>query len=429
LAVLIQGGKLVDPLRNRVEGQDLLIERDRIVKILPPGVFSDAGPRLRRIDARNRLVVPGLVDMHVHLREPGHEHKETIATGSLSGAAGGFTALACMPNTNPVNDRGTVTEFILGRARAANLCRVYPIATITRGQQGETLTDFDELRRAGAVGVSDDGQPVKKRELMRQAMELGSSLGLVVISHCEDLSLSAGGVMHQGAVSSRLGLRGIPAASEEVMIRREISLAQETGCPVHIAHVSAAGSVEWIRRAKEEGIPVTAETAPHYFSLDHRAVEEYNTYAKMNPPLREPEDVEAVKKGLAEGVIDVIATDHAPHSEAEKNVAFEKAPFGIVGLETAVPLTLRLISEGVLTWPEAVRKLSLNPATLLGIEGGVPREGAVADLAILDPEYSYVVKAEEMQSKSKNSPFIGWSMKGIIVMTMVGGQIVWERKL
>jgi len=429
VAVWIQGGKLVDPVRNRVEELDLLIEGEKVMKILPPGVFSDTGPRLKRIDARNRLVVPGLVDMHVHLREPGYEHKETIATGSLSGVAGGFTALACMPNTRPVNDQRTVTEFILARAGEANLCRVYPIAAITLGQKGETLTDFAELRKAGAVGVSDDGQPVKKRELMRQAMELGRSFGLAVISHCEDLNLSAGGVMHEGAVSSRLGLRGIPAASEEVMVRREISLAQETGFPVHIAHVSTAGSVEWIRRAKEEGIPVTAETAPHYFSLDHRAVEEYNTCAKMNPPLREPEDVEAIKKGLAEGVIDVIATDHAPHTREEKNVAFEKAPFGIVGLETAVPLTLRLISEGVLTWPEAIRKLSYAPATLLGVAGGVLSEGAVADLAILDPEVTYVVKTEGMRSKGKNSPFIGWSMKGINVMTMVGGRIVWERKL
>jgi dihydroorotase len=429
VAVLIQGGKLVDPVLNRVEEQDLLIEKERVVKILPPGVFSEAGPLLRKIDARNRLVVPGLVDMHVHLREPGYEHKETIATGSLSGVAGGFCALACMPNTKPVNDRGTVTEFILGRAREANLCRVYPIAAITWGQQGEALTDFAELRRAGAVGVSDDGQPVKKRELMRDAMELARSSGLAVISHCEDLSLSAGGVMHEGSVCSRLGLKGIPAASEEAMVRREISLARETGCPVHIAHVSTAGSVELIRRAKQEGVPVTAETAPHYFSLDHRAVEEYNTYAKMNPPLREPEDVEAIKKGLAEGVIDVIATDHAPHSRAEKNVAFEKAPFGIVGLETAVPLTLRLIQEGILTWPDAVRKLSYLPATLLGVAGGVLREGAVADLAMLDPEHSYVLKAEDMRSKSKNSPFIGWGMKGINVMTMVGGRIVWERNL
>jgi dihydroorotase len=429
VAVLIQGGKLVDPVRECVEEQDLLIEGERIAKILPRGFFSEPGPQLRTIDARNRLVVPGLVDMHVHLREPGYEHKETIATGSLSGVAGGFTALACMPNTKPVNDRVGVTEFILGRAAEANLCRIYPIAAITVGQQGERLTDFDELRKAGAVGVSDDGQPVKQRELMRRAMERGKSSGLAVISHCEDLSLSAGGVMHEGAVSLRLGLRGIPAASEEVMVRREISLAQETGAPVHIAHVSTSGSVESIRRAKGEGIPVTAETAPHYFSLDHRAVVEYNTCAKMNPPLREPEDVEAIKKGLAEGVIDVIATDHAPHSEAEKHVSFEKAPFGIVGLETAVPLTLRLIREGILTWPDAVRKMSYLPATLLGIEGGVLREGSVADLAILDPEYSYVVKAEDMRSKSKNSPFIGWSMKGINVMTMVGGRIVWEREL
>jgi dihydroorotase len=427
VAFLIQGGKLVDPVRNAVEEKDLLIEKDRVVKILPPGAFSDTGPRLKRIDGRNRIVVPGFVDMHVHLREPGFEHKETIATGSLAGVAGGFTALACMPNTMPVNDEPLITEFILARAAEANLCRVYPIAAITRGQKSETLTDFDGLRKAGAVGVSDDGQPVKNRELMRQAMEHGKAFGLAVISHCEVLGLSAGGVMHEGSVSSRLGLRGIPAASEEAMVKREISLAQETGLPVHIAHVSTAGSVEEIRRAKEQGIPVTAETAPHYFSLDHRAVEEYNTCAKMNPPLREPEDVKAIKKGLAEEVIDVIATDHAPHSREEKAMAFEQAPFGIVGLETALPLTLRLILEGILTWPQAVRKLSYAPANLLGVSGGVIKEGASADLSILDPEYSYVVKSEDMKSKSRNSPFIGWSMKGINVMTMVGGRVVWER--
>jgi dihydroorotase len=429
VAILIQGGKVVDPLRNRVEEKDILIEKDRIEKILPPGVFSEPGPGLSIVDARHRMVLPGLVDMHVHLREPGYEHKETIATGSLAGVAGGFTALACMPNTNPVNDRGEVTEFILSRAKEAGLCRVYPIAAITREQRGEILNNFDELRKAGAKGVSDDGRPVEKRELMRQAVKLGKSLGLAVISHCEDLSLSQDGVMHEGDVSQRLGLRGIPAASEEGMVRREVSLARETGFPVHIAHVSTAGSVEWIRRAKEQGIPVTAETAPHYFSLDHRAVVEYNTFAKMNPPLRGPEDVEAIRKGLREGVIDVIATDHAPHSQEEKNVAFEKAPFGIVGLETAVPLTLRLISEGVLTWPEAVRKLSTAPAALLGVAGGALAEGGVADLTVLDPEYSYVVKTENMRSKSKNSPFIGWTMKGINVITMVGGRIVWERKL
>jgi len=429
MGFLIQGGKLVDPVRNVMEEKNLLIEKDRVVKVLPPGAFSETGPRLNRIDAHDRIVVPGFVDMHVHLREPGDEHKETIATGSLAGVAGGFTALACMPNTNPVNDEASVTEFILARAAEANLCRVYPIAAITRRQKGETLNDFNSLRKAGAVGISDDGRPLKNRDLMRQAMEQGKALGLAVISHCEDLGLSAGGVMHEGSVSARLGLRGIPAASEEVMVKREISLARETGVPVHIAHVSTAGSVEEIRRAKEQGIPVTAETAPHYFSLDHQAVEGYNTCAKMNPPLREPGDVKAIKKGLAEGVIDVIATDHAPHSVEEKAVAFDQAPFGIVGLETALPLTLRLIREGILTWPEAVRKLSYTPATLLGIAGGVLKEGAPADLSILDPEYAYVVKSEDMKSKSRNSPFIGWSMKGVNVMTMVGGRIVWERNL
>ncbi len=263
MAILIQGGKVVDPVRNRVEERDLLIEGERIARILPPGGFSEAGPRLRTIDARNRVVAPGLVDMHVHLREPGYEHKETIATGSLSGVAGGFTALACMPNTNPVNDRETVTEFILRRAREANLCRVYPIAAITLGEQGETLTDFDGLRRAGAKGVSDDGRPVEKRELMRKAMELGRSLGLVVISHCEDLSLSAGGVMHEGWTATELGLSGIPSIAEEVMVARDLLLAEYTKTAIHIAHISTRGAIDLVRQAKEKGVLVTAETAPH----------------------------------------------------------------------------------------------------------------------------------------------------------------------
>ena len=382
---------------------------------------------MKIIDASGKVVVPGLVDMHVHLREPGQEHKETILTGSRAGVAGGYTGLACMPNTDPVNDSPWVTELIIERAREAGLLSVYPIAAITAGQRGERLTDFSELREAGAVGVSDDGRPVVDGEVMRAALESAREHGLTLVSHCEDLDLSAGGVMHEGHVSRQMGLKGIPAASEEMMVERDIFLAKRTGCPLHVAHVSTAGSVALIARAKEEGVPVTAETAPHYFTLDHTAVMGYNTNAKMNPPLRSAEDVEAVKKGLSGGVIDAIATDHAPHSPSEKQVDFDKAPFGIIGLETAVPLTLALVRAGVLSLPAAIRTLSLNPATILGVNGGALAQGKPADLAILDPEQEFVLEASHIHSKSKNSPFVGKQLKGQNTLTMRGGHIVWER--
>ena len=427
MIIWIRGGKIVDPARGVVQKRDIIVDRGRITKVLPSGKFKEKGPRLKTINVSGKVIIPGLIDMHTHLREPGHEYKETIATGGKSGVAGGFVGLACMPNTEPVNDSSSVTEFILRQAHKANLVRVYPIAAITKGQQGDTLTEFGDLRQAGGVGVSDDGFPVSNSEVMRRAIEYARCYNLAVISHCEDINLSAGGVMHEGAVSTQIGLRGIPAASEEIIVQREISLARLTGCPIHIAHVSTAGSVELIRRAKDEGVPMTAETAPHYFSLDHRAVMGYNTNAKMNPPLRTPEDVHAIKAGLAEGVLDVIATDHAPQSPLEKDLEFDKAAFGIVGLETALPLTLALVEEGVLSLPEAIKKLSHNPATILGVDGGILKEGALADLAVIDPEQEYVLKEEDIQSKSKNSPLIGQPMKGQNLLTIIGGRIVWKR--
>jgi dihydroorotase len=424
----IKGGTLVDPVEGSVKGRDIIVERGRIKWILPPGEFREGGDRVEVIEASGRTIVPGLIDMHVHLREPGHEYKETIETGSRAGVAGGFTGLACMPNTEPVNDAAAVTRYILRRAREVNLLKVYPIAAITKGQRGKVLTEFGDLRRAGAVGLSDDGFPVSSSEVMRRALEYAEYHGMVVISHCEDLDLSAGGVMHEGDVSVRIGLPGMPAASEEIMIQRDISLARLTGCPVHIAHVSTAGSVELIRRGKEEGIPVTAETAPHYFTLDHRAVIGYNTNAKMNPPLRGPEDVEAIRQGLSEDILDVIATDHAPHSTLEKDLEFDRAAFGVIGLETALPLTLALVREGVLTLQAAVRKLSSNPAGILGLKRGHLTEGAPADLALIDTEVEYVLEADDLHSKSKNSPFIGRSLKGRNILTMIGGRIVWSRE-
>ncbi len=424
----IRGGELVDPLKGTVEKADLVIDGDRIARILPPGVFE--APRdtdLRIIEAAGRVVVPGLIDMHTHLREPGEEYKETIATGTRAAAAGGFCAVACMPNTRPPNDNRSVTEFILEQAERAGFARVYPVAAISVGQKGELLTEFGDLREAGAKALSDDGQPVMDSELMRRALEYARHCGLAVISHCEDLHLSRGGVMHEGEVSTRIGLPGIPAASEEIMVYREIALVRLTGCPVHIAHVSTAGAVELIRRAKEEGLPVTAETAPHYFALDHTAVEGYDTSAKVKPPLRTPGDVAALKQGLAEGVIDVIATDHAPHSPLEKELEFDQAAFGLIGLETALPLTLELVREKTLRLPDAIRKLSSNPAAILGVPGGGLREGEKADLAVIDPDREYVLRPENILSRSKNSPFIGRTLKGCPALTLVGGRIVWQR--
>ena len=423
----VKGGEVVDPRRGTKRALDIVIRKGKIERMLPPGDSSfSSDTDLHIIDASGMMVAPGLIDMHVHLREPGEEYKETIASGSQAAAAGGFTAVACMPNTNPINDSRSVTEFILERARKANLVRVYPVAAISKGLKGESLTEFGDLKNAGAVAVSDDGRPVTNTELMRRAIEYAWFFHLPVISHCEDLDLSNKGVMHEGSISTRLGLRGIPAASEEIMVVREILLAKLTGYQVHISHVSTEGSVKFIKQAKEEGIPVTAETAPHYFSLDHTAVVDFDSNAKMYPPLREPKDVEAIKRGLSEGVIDVIATDHAPHSPLEKDVEFDKAAFGIIGLETALPLTLALVREGVMDLPTAIAKLSCNPASILNIKGGIIEEGKEADLTIIDPNREYVIKRGSFRSKGHNSPFIGFKVKGEAVITMVGGRVVWK---
>lgn len=423
----IKNGQLVDPIKGVMEQLDLVIEDGRIAQQPPRGVFKPEGEQIEVIDAAGKVVVPGLLDMHVHLREPGFEYKETIASGTLAALAGGFTGVACMPNTAPANDCRAVTEFILQKAARAGFARVYPIAAISVGQKGEMLSDFGDLKEGGAVAVSDDGFPVVSSELMRRALEYGRYHGLMVISHSEDLTLSGDGVMHEGFVSTRIGLAGIPDAAEDIMVYREISLARLTGCPVHIAHVSTATSVELIRRAKEENLPVTAETAPHYFSLDHNALRGYDTNAKVNPPLRALKDVEAIKRGLAEGVIDVIASDHAPHSVLEKEVEFDKAAFGLIGLQTTLPLTLGLVREGVLGLPEAIAKLSLRPSRILGLGGGHLEAGSIADLAVIDPDVEYEFKASDVLSKSKNSPFIGRVLKGRSDLTLMGGKVVWRR--
>lgn len=419
--ILIKNGRIIDPANDMDENLDLLVSGGKIARIARPGSISEDGAYL--IDASGRLVVPGLIDMHVHLREPGFEYKETIETGTASAKAGGFASICCMPNTRPVNDNRSVTEFILSQAGKAGSVNVFPVGAITKGSNGEELADIGELYDAGCAAISDDGRPVMNAALMRRAMEYAGIFGMPVISHCEDASLSSKGVMNEGFVATELGLRGIPRAAEEVMVARDVLLAELTGCRLHIAHVSTAGSVRIIREAKQRGVKVTCETCPHYFVLTEEAARGYNTMAKMNPPLRTESDVEAIKSGLKDGTIDVIATDHAPHALDEKAVEFDNAAFGIVGLETAVGLSLRLVREGVLGLPEFVRKLSLNPATILDLNKGTLSVGADADITIIDPEIEWTVEPSQFRSKSRNTPFAGWRLRGKAVQAIVGGRV------
>ena len=421
--LLIKNGRIVDPVNHVDQVADLLIEDGKVMQIAQEIPVT---PDTEAIDAAGQWVVPGFIDVHTHLREPGFEYKETIRTGTLSAAAGGFTTICCMPNTRPVNDSQAVTEFILRKAATEGMVNVLPVGAITKGCQGEEITEMGDLREAGCIAVSDDGRPVMNSAVMRRAMEYARMFRLPVISHCEDISLSEDGVMNEGRVSTELGLRGIPNASEDVMVARDIELAALTGAHVHIAHVSTRGSVELIRRAKERGIGVSAETCPHYLVLTDEAVTGYNTHTKMKPPLRTLKDVEAVRKGLQEGVIDVIATDHAPHAQVEKEMEFDSAPFGITGLETAVPIALQLVDEGVLTLNEMVLKMSGKPAKLLNIDRGHLFIDAVADVTIIDPRATWVVDPAQLKSKGKNTPFEGWKMTGRVTHTIVGGKVVYK---
>jgi dihydroorotase len=418
--LLIKNGQVIDPA-NKVDGKlDILVSDGKIAKLGKPGSISADGAQM--IDATGSLVVPGLIDMHVHLREPGFEYKETIATGTAAAKAGGFTSVCCMPNTNPVNDNRSVYEFILSQAKNAS-ARVHPIGAITKGSRGEELAEMSELHAAGCPAVSDDGRPVMNASVMRRAMEYSKIFDMLLISHCEDTALSDKGVMNEGLVSTELGLRGIPRAAEEVMTGRDIALAELTGARLHIAHVSTTGSVRMVRNAKGRGIKVTAETCPHYFSLTQEAVRGYNTMAKMNPPLRTAEDVAAIKQGLRDGTIDVIATDHAPHAADEKSGEFDYAPFGIVGLETALGLALNLVGEGILSLAEVIRKFSATPAAILKLDKGTLSVGADADITIIDPNKEWTVDASRFRSKSRNTPFNGWKLRGMAVQTIVGGRI------
>ncbi|MCP9465703.1 MAG: dihydroorotase [Nitrospira sp.] len=422
MALLIKGGRVIDPGRYGGEG-DVLIEGNKIVSVdrnlpMPSGCEV--------IDARGLLVLPGFVDLHVHFREPGFEYKETIESGSAAAVAGGFTTVCCMPNTNPVNDNQAVTEFILERGRAAGLANVLPIGAITKRSEGKELAEIGDLRRSGCVAISDDGKPVMNSLVMRRAMEYALAFDLTVVDHCEDLNLAEGGCMNEGLVSTELGLPGIPAVAEDVMVARNLLLAELTGARIHLAHISTAGSVRMVREAKRRGIKVTAEACPHHFTLTEEVVRGYNTHAKMNPPLRTTEDVRAIKEGLRDGTIDVIATDHAPHAAQEKQQDFTEAPFGIVGLETALPLTLSLVEEGVLSLEQAVTKLTAAPAAAFGLPKGTLAVGADADVTLVDPSAQWEVDPSLFRSKSRNTPFAGWKVKGRVQMTIVGGRVVYR---
>lgn len=424
---LLKGGRVVDPANGRDGIFDILLDGDRIARV---GADLDVDADTVVVSVPKGLVItPGLIDMHVHLREPGQEHKETVATGTLSAVTGGFTAVACMPNTSPVNDNAGVTQYILKKASEVNLARVYPIGAVSRGQKGEQMADLGELREAGCVAVTDDGHPVSTALLMRRALEYTRMFDMPVIEHCEDPSLKGDGVAHEGLVASKLGLRGIPGEAESIMAQRDIALAEMTGGRVHIAHMSARQTLDAVRYGKARGARVTCEVAPHHFILtDERLAEPvaYDTNTKMNPPLRETADRDAMLQGIVDGSVDVIATDHAPHHYDEKQVEFDRAPFGITGLETCVSLCFdRLVHPGLITLTRLVELLSVNPARILSIPGGSLAEGEVADLTILAPDLSVTIDAKSMKSKSKNTPFDGWALRGGVAATIVGGRTVY----
>jgi len=424
LKLLIKNGTIVTWDKTE-ENKDILIEDGRISRIGKD--ISDLADQV--IDAGGLAVLPGLVDAHCHLRDPGYEYKEDIRSGTMSAAKGGFTSVACMPNTNPVIDNESIVRTVLAKARREGVVNVYPVGAITKGQQGQELAEMGSMKAAGIVAVSDDGKPVMQAAVMKKALIYAAGFGLTVISHCEDLDLAEGGSMNEGETCTRLGLHGIPSAAEDVMVAREIILSEYTGMPVHIAHVSTKGAVELIRQAKKRGVPVTAETCPHYFTLTEEACEGYNTNAKMNPPLRTREDVDAVIEGLEDGTIDIIATDHAPHHFDEKNVEFELAAFGIVGFETALPLALTyLVRPGHLTINQVVNKMAAMPARILKIDKGDIRIGADADLTIVNLDEEYIIDPDEFLSKSRNTPFGGFKVKGRVKYTLCGGKIVYEDK-
>lgn len=421
--LLIKGGRVIDPSQGLDDTLDVLVEGGMIKEI---GKGLQAPADAETIDASGTYVTPGLIDMHVHLRDPGLEYKEDIISGTRAAAAGGFTSVCCMPNTKPVIDNKAVAGYIIDKAKSAGFANVFPIGAITYGMNGERLAEMGELKESGCVAVSDDGKPVVNSELMRRALEYANGMGILVISHAEDLALVGEGAMNEGFTSTELGLKGIPRVAEEIATARDVMLAEYSNAPIHIAHVSTKGSVRIIREAKARGVQVTCETAPHYFTLTDDAVRGYNTNAKMNPPLREAEDVAAIKEGLRDGTIDCIATDHAPHHLDEKDVEFNVAMNGIIGLETSLPLSLKLVADGIITINQMVEKMTVNPAKILGICRGGLKPGATADITVIDPSKLWTVTEENLASKSKNSPFLGWKVQGASAYTILEGKVVFS---
>ena len=423
--ILIRGGRVIDPSRGTDDVADLLVEEGRIAGI-GRNIAPPEGTEV--IEAAGQVVAPGLIDLHVHLREPGQEELETVASGAMAAASGGFTAVCAMPNTDPVTDNQAAVGFIVRQAARAGKARVYPIGAVTLGQKGEQLAEFGEMVSAGAVALSDDGRPIMSSHMMRTALEYARTFGVPIADHCEDMTLAHGGSMHEGIVATRLGLKGIPSAAEEIHVARDCILAELTGGHIHLCHMSTRGSVELIRRAKEKGLRVTAEATPHHFALTHDRCAGYDTNAKMNPPLREAEDREAIRQALADGTIDVIASDHAPHHYDAKEREFDQAPNGITGLETALGLAIReLVVPGLLSLSDLIGRMSTIPARTFNLPGGTLAVGAPADLVVLDPGIRWVVRSEEMHSKSRNSPFLGEEMVGRANLTLVDGRIVFAR--
>jgi dihydroorotase len=425
--ILLRGGRVIDPARNFDASTDLLLRNGKVVD-LHPGLTQPVGAKV--IDARGLWVVPGLIDMHTHLREPGQEYKEDIETGTAAAAAGGFTAVCAMPNTVPPNDTRAVTELMVRRAREVGVVRVYPIGCITQGQKGENLAEMGDLQEAGCVAVSDDGKCVMNSEVMRRALEYARGLGLPVIQHAEDVNLSASGPAHEGAATCRIGLRGQPAAAESVIVARDLELVALTGARYHVAHASCADTVRLLREAKRRGLPVTAEVTPHHLTLTDEACAEYDTSMRVNPPLRSKEDVAAVRAALADGTIDAVATDHAPHSPVEKDVEFEQAASGMIGLETALALCLELVAANVLSPAVLVTRMSVAPAKILGLPGGTLLPGSPADVTVIDPQATWTCDASRLRSRSRNTPFAGRALRGRAMLTIVAGNIAFaEEKL
>ena len=422
--ILIQGGRVIDPSRGSDGVADVYLTDGKVAAV-GSNIVGEEGTLI--IPAAGKVVAPGLIDLHVHLREPGQEDQETVATGAMAAAAGGFTAVCAMPNTDPVVDNQGTVGFIVSQAQRAAKARVYPIGAISLGQRGEKLAEFGELVGAGAVAVSDDGKPVMSSHLMRTALEYARTFGIPVADHCEDLALAEGGAMHEGIVATRLGLKGIPAAAEEIMVARDIILAELTGGHVHLCHMSTRGSVELIRRGKERGIRVTAEATPHHFTLTHEACEGYNTNAKMNPPLREGADRDAIRQGLRDGTLDVIASDHAPHHYDAKEREFDDAPNGILGLETALGLAIsELVETGLMSLSDLLLRMSTQPARIFNLPGGSLGVGAPADVVMFDPKARWTVDPSRFHSRSRNTPFGGRSLTGRAEVTIVRGRVVYQ---